>query len=659
MWEWYFRTTLDHWSTFLGMIFAANYPITSLFIRKLEAQPPFIHFMAKATMGAGLFCAFYFWVTGPFMTPKLVYNAKNSYYGFVPLITYIYFRNLTPTLRSYSLDLLHQIGKSTLETYLMQHHIWLTSNAKSLLIIIPGWHKLNMLIVTMIYFYTSRRLYRLTLFLRGMHLPDDFKKCLQSIIAITILIVANYCAAWLLTYIGLRSLTSISIVSIIVGLILYSIIVKTTWTTTNISFDPGITDERMKTMKSTSPFAGAIFILILGLLWNGLAANGKGKIAPSPATCDKYVNEGIWVPLDPCNEDQRGTAFRNKNVENIVCPVPGNNYVGSYAWGWKSTPSNTQCRFTTKPTKQVKNQLASRTITFAGDSISRHLYFGFLRLVGIDDEDIIKGRRSDLTQVIDDSFTVEFKWAPFVHEQIEVVKSYNAGGESDILIIGGGLWDVLYNWNNTDLKENQKHNTTILATEIDSAVTNSHPIVWITPTTINDENLNSPQKIECMTEKHVKEIRKSYSDLGVLYSSSFVLDGPSWTRDRVLDSNDGVHYPPQIYDAGIQIMLNAFDWLLDPNDVVAKEFIPNKPGKMANPGLGLMMLFITLVGLFLFDGFLGFSYLASLYVWRASPIALYDEAFTELHKKNNLPEIVGKEKKAKEYEIVKLMGTSI
>ena len=24
LWEWYFRTALDHWSTFLGMIFAAD-----------------------------------------------------------------------------------------------------------------------------------------------------------------------------------------------------------------------------------------------------------------------------------------------------------------------------------------------------------------------------------------------------------------------------------------------------------------------------------------------------------------------------------------------------------------------------------------------------------------------------------------------------------
>ena len=49
------------------------------------------------------------------------------------------FRDLTPRLRSYSMELLQEIGKTTLETYLMQHHIWLTSDSKTILVFLPGW----------------------------------------------------------------------------------------------------------------------------------------------------------------------------------------------------------------------------------------------------------------------------------------------------------------------------------------------------------------------------------------------------------------------------------------------------------------------------------------------------------------------------------------
>merc|ERR1712071_201847 len=66
---------------------------------------------------------------------------------------------------------------------------------------------------------------------------------------------------------------------------------------------------------------------------------------------------------------------------------------------------------------------------------------------------------------------------------------------------------------------------------------------------------------------------------------------------------------------------------------------PNEPGKMANPSLGLMMLCFGIVGLLFFDGFLGFSYLASFFVRGVMPNDLYEEAFTQLHEKNNLPPI--------------------
>lgn len=149
LWEWYFRSTLDHWSTFLGMIFAANFPITSLFIRKVEALPPMKCWLVKGSIALALIVITTIWIIGPFRQEKFMYNATNAYFGFIPLLTYIYLRNLTPKMRSYSLHLLHEIGKTTLETYLMQHHIWLTSNAKSLLTLIPGMFHVLLFVLLM------------------------------------------------------------------------------------------------------------------------------------------------------------------------------------------------------------------------------------------------------------------------------------------------------------------------------------------------------------------------------------------------------------------------------------------------------------------------------------------------------------------------------
>ena len=54
---------------------------------------------------------------------------------------------------------------------------------------------------------------------------------------------------------------------------------------------------------------------------------------------------------------------------------------------------------------------------------------------------------------------------------------------------------------------------------------------------------------------------------------------------------------------------------------------------MANPALGFFMLFLALVGLFTFDGYMGFSWVPSLIVGGPNSHSLWEEAFGELHRK--------------------------
>ena len=125
---------------------------------------------------------------------------------------------------------------------------------------------------------------------------------------------------------------------------------------------------------------------------------------------------------------------------------------------------------------------------------------------------------------------------------------------------------------------------------------------------------------------------------GILSSASFVIDGPAFSKERVSESFDGVHYPNDVYDAGAQIFANALDWLL-PVKKLSEPFTPPEPGKMANPFLGLMMLCLSFIGLIFFDGFFGFSYLAGIFVKGVLPSDLYAEAFTVLHERMKLPPI--------------------
>lgn len=645
MWEWYFRSTLDHWSTYMGMIFALNFPITSLFFRKLEAMPKHQEILAKGFMGIVLFIAFYLWVTGPFAQGKFDYNQTNAYYGIVPLTTYIYFRNLTPFLRNHSLDLLHQIGKTTLETYLMQHHIWLTSDAKSLLTLIPGWPKVNFLLVSVIYVILSRRLYQLTLFLRGMVLPNNRDACFKNLGGMIAVVMAFVLIAYLMQALNLLTLPIVGFVSVVGGYLLSYSLLKHTGAigqSMNEALPSSSTGKRINPMTTImSCVVAGIAIASCGAGWHTMSVLGAGKIKPLPATCAPYANDGQWMSLNGCDEGSRGDEYRNFGISTVSTCSAQN---GVYVWGWKDTAANSHCRFKQRDVKSLKKHLQNRTIYFAGDSITRYMYHGFCRQLGISDSGAYNahvGKHQDISQTIGD-ITIKFTWAGFANDVVQAISTLTAldspSERPDLVVLGGGAWDKLHSYGTDAEKESLKQIVDALAVNIEQLKKTGVPVVWTTPTTINTPALPSEDKQENINEDQMKIIRELYKTQGVLSAASFVIDGESFTSGRVSESYDGVHYPHHVYSAGGQILCNAADWLLP----TPKSSPPPKikqPGEMSHPKLGFILLCFAAAGIFLFDGFMGFSYLAALFAPSVAPKSLYYEAFSTLHENKNLPSL--------------------
>lgn len=666
-WGWYFRSYLDHWSTLLGMVFALNFPIVSLFYRKSEARSKQRQWMGKLAMAAGMLFALKLWVSGPLMYSKIPYNSTNPYFGAIPLLTYIYLRNLTPRMRSYSMVLLHEIGKTTLETYLMQHHIWLTSNSKTILVFLPGWPRVNLALVTCIYVTLSRKLYSLTLLLRGMLLPNDRSACTNSLVGMAVTIAGFYCTAFFLDGIDMISLVTVGMISMLSGLLLYQSVMDSSWsdyrkavrkikqsaavdgldeyTTTSqsersdFSAELDAKDETIYS-KMFPPLIGAMVLFVLGLTWNQFAASGATAIGPLPPRCDAFVNDEMWIPIDGCNESSRGMAYRNSGSASFgTCASHGNSYV----WAWKAQPSRTHCRFGHRNEAKLKQSLNRREIVFIGDSMTRYVYHASMRGLGISDSgayDATGPKHSDIFNTLWGTTPIYFKWAPLAVDLLSVLREVNQqasqGKRPDVIVLGGGAWDLLHVY--ATVEDRQSHTTTLkdLAHEMRKVQQEyGAAVVWFIPTTINSQALNTGEKRDHMREEDMEAMRAVYARNGILSSSSFVIDGPAFTSSRVTESYDGVHYPIDVYSAGAQILFNALDWLLPPAGVT-EPITPPRIGKMANPVLGLLMLIVVAVGLFGFDGFLGFSYLASLFVKGVMPHRLYGEAFSALHKKLGL-----------------------
>ena len=666
MWEWYFRSSLDHWSALLGMVFAINYPITILWFRKIETRSRRRQWMGKIAVAFGMLYALRVWVKGPLTYSKIQYNGTNPYFGFIPLVAYIFLRNLTPTMRSYSMELLHEIGKTTLETYLMQHHIWLSSNLKTVLTFLPGWPRLNLALVTCIFVLLSRKIHKLTLLLQAMILPNDRATCVRSTVGMLMTIAGFYCTAFVVEEMDMKSLMSVGIISIVCGTLLYQSVVDSTWTTyrkaakvtkraleadlgdnddyktttseSEISeFSTGnVEDEETTISRFCPPLIGSMVLLVLGLIWNGFATTGARSIGPLPPTCDAFVNNGSWVAIDGCNEASRGMAYREYQISSFGACLPHGN---SQIWTWEKQPSHTHCRFGHRDETQVKKVLNNRKVIFIGDSMTRNLYSASLRVMGVAGSgayDATLPKHQDITSIPWGTSPVVFKWAPLAVDQLAILKEVNdksiEGNVSfDLIVLGGGAWDRLHVYATDEDRQSHAASLKELSAEMRWSQQQHHAaVVWFIPTTINSPALNTEEKRDHMREEDMEAMRAVYAKNGVLSASSFVLDGPTFTASRVSESFDGVHYPPQVYDAGAQILMNALDWLLSAQD--AEPGTPPQIGKMSNPTLGLMILVLVLVGLLAFDGFLGFTYLASAFVKGLKPHELHIQAFSPSKK---------------------------
>ena len=153
--EWHFRSGLDHYSAIFGMAFAINFPALVSWFARVEKLSTVQNVCIKGFVIAALAMAFFMWTRTVFTLPKLEYNQMHPYFFWIPLLFYVMVRNSSTYIRTFHSNLLAQMGKITLETYLLQHHIWLADNAKSRFILIPEYPLTNMCLTTAIYIYMS------------------------------------------------------------------------------------------------------------------------------------------------------------------------------------------------------------------------------------------------------------------------------------------------------------------------------------------------------------------------------------------------------------------------------------------------------------------------------------------------------------------------
>ena len=199
--EWMFRAGLDHYSTLIGMLCAFYHPNFEKLLYFLDHgrtnwRDRFITHMIRFGIAFFFIFIFVIWFKYIFVLPKYEYNKLHPYFSFIPLLTYIYIRNMFAFLRERHSFLLSWLGKITLETYISQLHVYLQGNATLLIIYIPGYPLLNFALSSFIYVFLSYHLFQLTVHLSAYIIPKDSQKMIKRMLTGSVWILLSYLTAF-------------------------------------------------------------------------------------------------------------------------------------------------------------------------------------------------------------------------------------------------------------------------------------------------------------------------------------------------------------------------------------------------------------------------------------------------------------------------------
>ena len=171
---------LDHWATLIGMLVAYNYPYYERFMKFLDKKEDDrkkqkLKEAIRITITGVAIAIVVIWFYYILLLDRHTYIKIHPYTSCIPVIVYIWLRNLYPAIRTHHLNLLTWLGKITLETYLSQIHIYMIGDAKKILVYLPNYPLLNFMLATAVYLFVSLHLFRLTVFFSSYLLPRDLK----------------------------------------------------------------------------------------------------------------------------------------------------------------------------------------------------------------------------------------------------------------------------------------------------------------------------------------------------------------------------------------------------------------------------------------------------------------------------------------------------
>ncbi|CAI0548291.1 unnamed protein product [Linum tenue] len=281
-------------------------------------------------------------------------------------------------------------------------------------------------------------------------------------------------------------------------------------------------------------------------------------------SCINLVNEVVW------------------DMKPIVGGVSVSSAVAfEKNWGWSKSWKVMACEFQKLGKGDISDLLNGSWVVVAGDSQSRLVVQSLLGLVlNSERMESIKGdlfrRHSDYGIVVEEmGMKLDFVWAPYVANLSNLMMGFKQNRSyPDVLVMGAGLWHMLHFTNassyGVDLKSLRSSVVSLLplAPELGTdgpvmgtvSVRSPH-LFWLGMPMLINGMLNTEEKREKLSDEMWHAYDKVLRDSRLLHRYG----GPCLLLDiQSLSWNcgprctvDGMHYDGAVYEAAVQILLNA------------------------------------------------------------------------------------------------------
>lgn len=140
--EYHFRFQADKYSAWVGILSGLFWKFFKTALQwahdDSKPKPPHKVLAIWGQRVGGVFLLWVWWYGFGYMQDKYIYNPKHPYIFWLPVAGWLMLRNSSKYLTELHSTALEFFGRITLETYVLQFHVFMTRNVQHIPVVIPG-----------------------------------------------------------------------------------------------------------------------------------------------------------------------------------------------------------------------------------------------------------------------------------------------------------------------------------------------------------------------------------------------------------------------------------------------------------------------------------------------------------------------------------------